>query len=58
LLRGRFENWYPYFFLNVDKYGLAQIGLNVLGLGLGFFIMGLLFVFLAKALSRAAAKPR
>lgn len=58
LLRGRFENWYPYFFLNVDKYGLAQIGLNVLGLGLGFFIMGLLFVFLAKALNRAAAKPR
>jgi hypothetical protein len=58
LLRGRFENWYPYFFLDVDKYGLAQIGLNVLGLGLGFFIMGLVFVVLAKALNGLAAKPR
>jgi hypothetical protein len=58
LLRGRFENWYPYFFLDVSKYGLGKIGLNVLGLGLGFFIMGLVFVILAKALNRLAAKSR
>jgi hypothetical protein len=56
LLRGRFENWYPYFFLDVSKYGPGQIGLNVLGLGLGFLIMGLFFVLLAKGLKRIQTK--
>jgi hypothetical protein len=56
LLRGRFEDWYPYFFLDVSKYGLGQIGLNVLGLGFGFLVMGLLFVILAKGLERLLAK--
>ncbi len=56
LLRGRFEGWYPYFFLDVGKYGLGQIGLNVLGLGLGFLAMGLLFVLLSKGLHRVQAK--
>ncbi|HCP65895.1 Pr6Pr family membrane protein [Aquidulcibacter sp.] len=57
LLRGRFEDWYPYFFLDVGKYGLGQIGLNVLGLGLGFLVMGLLFVILAKGLKRLQSRP-
>lgn len=56
LLRGQFENWYPYFFLDVGTYGPGQIGLNVLGLGLGFLVMGLLFVLLAKGLRRVQTK--
>lgn len=56
LLRGRFEDWYPYFFLDVGKYGLERIGLNVLGLGLGFLVMGFLFVALAKGLQHMQPK--
>ena len=44
------------FFLDVGKYGLEQISLYVLGLGLGFLAMGFLFVALAKGLQRMQPK--
>ena len=37
---------YPYFFIDIDKYGMAQIALNLILLALAFLLMGYLIYFI------------
>ena len=52
LVRGAFEGIYPYFFLDVGRFGAAQIALNVAGLGLAFWLAGLGMIALARRRAR------
>lgn len=40
LLRGAFDQQYPYFFLNPDKIGWQGVGAYIVGLGLLFYVAG------------------
>lgn len=48
LTRGSIVHWYPYFFLDVDKYGYRRVLLNSTGMLAGFLLLGALFLLLAK----------
>jgi hypothetical protein len=52
LIRGKTEGFYPYFFINLDKLGVAKVVLNSTILLAGFLVVGLLFVAIGKRLSR------
>jgi hypothetical protein len=55
MVRGAFEGWYPYFFLDAGKYGYAKVFINILGLATLFLVAGLLLVALGRFLSRSHA---
>jgi hypothetical protein len=48
LVRGHFENWYPYPFIDVSQIGLGQSLLNSAMLTLAFLVIGMGFVAMAK----------
>ncbi|OOQ59237.1 Pr6Pr family membrane protein [Mucilaginibacter pedocola] len=52
LLRGHFTGLYPYFFLDVPKFGYPQVLINIGALVLVFLIMDMLFIWIAKGLSK------
>lgn len=51
LARGAFDNWYPYAFLDVAKFGAGAVALNCAGLGLAFLAMALILSRLDRALA-------
>ena len=53
LMRGAVEGRYPYFFLDVARFGAGQIALNILGLVALFGVFGLLFLALSRGLRRS-----
>lgn len=53
LLRGLSDGTFPYFFLNPDKTGWLGVGAYIIGLGLVFYLAGLLVLALAKRLTRS-----
>ena len=57
LARARQDGRYPYPFLNVDQLGAVQVALNCATIAMGFLLVGLLMVWLDRALAgrRAAA---
>ncbi|MCB1408600.1 MAG: Pr6Pr family membrane protein, partial [Rhodobacteraceae bacterium] len=54
LIRGGFEGDYPYFFLDVGRFGAARIAMNIAGLVVVFALMGVLIVLVARLMRRAA----
>jgi hypothetical protein len=44
MVRGAFEGWYPYFFLNVTDLGYGRVAMNTLGLAALFLVAGLILV--------------
>jgi hypothetical protein len=50
LARGAFDNWYPYAFLDVAKFGAGAVALNCAGLGLAFLAMAFLLARLDRVL--------
>lgn len=48
LVRGLAESRYPYFFLDLGTYGVAQVALNIAGLSAGFALAGLALLALAR----------
>ena len=54
LLRGAWEHRYPYFFLDIDRFGAGQITLNIIGLVGVFAGFGLLFWGLSRWLPGAS----
>ena len=48
LLRGQFDQTYPYFFLNPDKIGWPGVAAYVVGLGALFYVSGALLVLSAR----------
>ncbi|WP_298496593.1 Pr6Pr family membrane protein [uncultured Maritimibacter sp.] len=52
LVRGAFDGIYPYFFLDVGRFGASQVALNVVGLGLAFWLAGLGMIALARRRAR------
>ncbi len=52
LLRGSIVNWYPYPFLNADKYGYGQVLINAVIVTTGFLIGGVLLIAVTKKKSR------
>jgi hypothetical protein len=52
LLRGAICGRYPYFFLDVIKFGYPQVILNIAILIVVFLVMDMLYVFIAKLLNR------
>jgi hypothetical protein len=51
LARGAFDNWYPYAFMDVAKFGAGAVALNCAGLGLAFLAMALILSWLDRALA-------
>ena len=47
---------YPYFFLNIDTYGVGGVCLWILGLGAVFIGVGFIFMVLDKVLSKVKTK--
>jgi hypothetical protein len=54
LVRGAFENWYPYPFLDIGQFGLSAVALNCLGIGLAFLILAAGLAALDRMLARSA----
>lgn len=54
LIRGGAEGRYPYFFLDIGRFGAGQVALNIAGLVLGFATAGLLLWAVARILPRSA----
>jgi hypothetical protein len=50
LIRGVIGGQYPYFFLDIDQFGLAQVALNIIGLVAVFAATGLLLWLASRAL--------
>ncbi|PAM94390.1 hypothetical protein B4N84_15105 [Flavobacterium sp. IR1] len=44
LARGSIVNWYPYPFLNVDKFGYEKVFINVIVMIVLFFVFGILLI--------------
>ena len=53
LWRGATEGRYPYFFVDVGRFGWAQVGLNIAGLVLVFAALGWAVAALSRGLARA-----
>lgn len=51
---GAVSGFYPYFFLNVPRFGAAQVGLNLVGLALAFMLFGALLLGLRRMVSLRA----
>jgi hypothetical protein len=56
LVRGIIIGWYPYFFLNLDALGAGLFVMWVFILASIFILLGLLFVFLNKVISKRVSK--
>ncbi|MGL4238733.1 Pr6Pr family membrane protein [Tabrizicola sp.] len=54
LVRGAVEGRYPYFFLDINRFGVTQIAINIVGLVLVFAGCGLTIWYAARILSRSA----
>ncbi|MFT3727029.1 MAG: Pr6Pr family membrane protein [Terricaulis sp.] len=52
LIRGAFDGWYAYFFLDPSTTPLPQLALNILAQGAGFLLAGLVVVAFDRALAR------
>ena len=52
LIRGEATGLYPYFFLDVGKYGMVRVLENILGLLVGFMLMGALLWAIDRSLGR------
>lgn len=50
LARGSFDGRYPYFFVDIGRFGAAQVVLNIAGLAVVFAAFGWAFVFLSRRL--------
>jgi hypothetical protein len=50
--RGAAEGFYPYPFIDVDKYGLSIVLRNAAGLMVVFVLVSLLFIFIAKRMQK------
>ena len=55
LLRGRLAHWYPYPFVDVETLGYNKVFVNCIFVTLAFVVVALLFVGIAKMLSRRSA---
>jgi hypothetical protein len=55
MVRGAFEGWYPYFFLNVSDLGYGKVALNTLALATLFLVAGLVLVALSRLFVRQKA---
>ena len=51
-IRGSFSGFYPYPFIHVGSLGLEKAILNAIGIALAFLVISLLFIVVAKVLSR------
>jgi hypothetical protein len=49
---------YPYFFLDIDKYGVGRVAVNVLLVGAGYAILGYVIYFIDLGLSKVLVKKR
>ncbi|MDR2336861.1 MAG: Pr6Pr family membrane protein [Candidatus Nomurabacteria bacterium] len=47
---------YPYFFLDIDKYGVGQVAINVLVVGAGFAVLGYVIYFIDLAMAKKLTK--
>ncbi|WP_095011377.1 Pr6Pr family membrane protein [Tsuneonella mangrovi] len=45
-------HFYPYFFLDVAQFGWARVGFNIIGLGIGFLLMGAALLGIGRAITR------
>lgn len=52
--RGQLDGVYPYFFVDVGRFGWAQVGLNIAGLVTAFALAGVVLWASARALGRTA----
>ncbi|MDR3125641.1 MAG: Pr6Pr family membrane protein [Candidatus Nomurabacteria bacterium] len=58
LIRAQFSTFsltgshYPYFFIDIDTYGIGQVALNVLGLAVCLIILGYIFYLIDWALTK------
>ncbi|WP_426092951.1 Pr6Pr family membrane protein [Flavobacterium sp. DSR3-2] len=52
LFRGALSGFYPYPFVDANILGLKKVLLNSVGLFIGFFLISLLFISIAKAMSK------
>jgi hypothetical protein len=52
LIRGAIFNWYPYPFLEANKLGYPQVLFNIAMLFVGFCVVGLLFIGIARLMRR------
>ncbi|HEY6503331.1 MAG TPA: Pr6Pr family membrane protein [Chitinophagaceae bacterium] len=52
MIRGAIEGFYPYPFIDVDRFGYGRVALNSAGLLAVFIAAGLLFVYVGKTMSR------
>lgn len=52
LVRGAMEDRYPYFFLDIERFGSGRVALNALLIGLCFVVAGHAFLWLDRRLSR------
>jgi hypothetical protein len=52
LIRGSFSGFYPYPFIDLDKLGLSRALINIAGLTTAFFVLSLIFVAIAKWMSK------
>jgi hypothetical protein len=50
------DNRYPYFFIDIDKYGVGQVALNVLVVGAGFAVLGYVIYFVDLIMSKKLTK--
>jgi len=55
MVRGAFENWYPYPFLDIGQFGISAVALNCLGIGLAFLVLAAGLAALDRMLARNVA---
>lgn len=55
MVRGLADGVYPYFFLDIGRFGLARVSLNIAGLIVAFAVMALLIWALARLMQRRTA---
>jgi hypothetical protein len=48
LARGRLDGWYPYAFLDPQKLSMEQLAINILALGLAYWLCALGLIWLAR----------
>lgn len=47
---------YPYYFLDIDKYGLLEVGRNVLIVAIAFLLLGEIFILIDKLILKISKK--